>query len=183
MREDGIGVRGHDDWFAHTAFAGAENALRVKAGAGLLGAFATNYGGSDGNQVQADAGTDVFTCLSPHNLAVGDPVAFANTRDGVTAGQTYWVLTTPSPTQFKVTSDHVNPVDLTGANTNDLLCGLEIYDGDPTAAGELVMTTGLLVGGQTPTILDRAGPIYCPNGIWIRVYSPSGSIAGNILWR
>jgi hypothetical protein len=62
-----------------------------------------SYGGT---VTTTTASTGRFTTSSAHNLTVGDPVTFTggSLLGGVILGSTYYVLTTPSATEFTVTS-------------------------------------------------------------------------------
>jgi hypothetical protein len=61
-----------------------------------------------GTVTSTTASTDRFTCSSAHNLSVGDPVVFSGTTitgSGIVNGTTYYVLSIPSATSFRLATN------------------------------------------------------------------------------
>jgi hypothetical protein len=81
-----------------------------------------NFGGT---VTSTTATTNVYTTSAVHNLTVGDPVVFSGTvitASGVTAGTTYYVLTTPTAQSITITATQggTTAVDVTANGTGSM---------------------------------------------------------------
>jgi hypothetical protein len=107
-----------------TVFKGAETLrLNKEFLAEEARAFTTiSYGGT---VTVTTASSNQFTTSSTHKLTVGDPVVFSGsviTNSGVSAGTTYYVLTTPTSTTFTITTTATGTaaVDITVNGTGSM---------------------------------------------------------------
>ena len=78
-----------------------------------------------GTVTSTTASSNTYTTSAAHNLTVGDPVTFSETiitNSGITAGEVYFVLTTPTTTSLTITDAQgsTTPVDITVNGTGSM---------------------------------------------------------------